>query len=250
MSFVEVLSVLVTYGTWIDGIAFVTVVAAFVWQWTIGARVPAWHAVGIIVLASTIGLWRDWAGRTSDVRALMLRQLIETPEIGLLQPARWTGIALTLLVPYLIVWTVLYYGVFHGSHAMWGDEVAPSTGEPKGDADAVTKSQAWECRTRGMRFLRNGEIDAAVAEFTDAIALDPGSARAYCNRGLAYLEGNHLDEAIEDFTEAVRLDPKCAAAFGQRANASERKGDTEAAEADRATAKRLAPTLASGNPEA
>jgi tetratricopeptide (TPR) repeat protein len=45
-------------------------------------------------------------------------------------------------------------------------------------------------------------------EYTRAITLAPGYAQAYLERGLAYNHKDSYDKAIADFTEAIRLDPE------------------------------------------
>jgi Flp pilus assembly protein TadD len=58
-------------------------------------------------------------------------------------------------------------------------------------------------------------------------------------RGTTYASKGNWDKAIADFTEAIRLDPQCARAYGGRGFAYEQKGETSKAEADFAEAKRL-----------
>ena len=53
----------------------------------------------------------------------------------------------------------------------------------------------------------------AIADFTEAITLDPKHSDAYINRGMAWsIEGDN-DNAIADFTDAIKLDPKRGFAF-------------------------------------
>ena len=61
---------------------------------------------------------------------------------------------------------------------------------------------------RGQCYAQTGEFDQAIADFTEAIRLDPKVARHYRNRGNCYGETGEPDKAIADFTEAIRLDPK------------------------------------------
>jgi tetratricopeptide (TPR) repeat protein len=51
-----------------------------------------------------------------------------------------------------------------------------------------------------------GYAQFAVAEFTEAISLDPKAARSYVGRGWVYLESCQLKEATPDFQRAVSLD--------------------------------------------
>ena len=55
------------------------------------------------------------------------------------------------------------------------------------------------------------EYDKAIADFSEAIRLDPKSATAYDRRAGAYEAKGNYDQAIADFTEAIRFDPRSAA---------------------------------------
>jgi tetratricopeptide (TPR) repeat protein len=58
--------------------------------------------------------------------------------------------------------------------------------------------------------LHSGEYDKAIADYTEAIRLNPNDAHAFYNRGLARAKKNELNEAIEDYTKAIRLDPSAS----------------------------------------
>ena len=89
-----------------------------------------------------------------------------------------------------------------------------------------------------------GEYDRAIADYTEAIRLDPKHAAAFNNRGLAWTAKGEHDRAIADYTEAIRLDPKHAAAFYNRGNAWSAKGEYDRAIADYTEAIRLDPNYA------
>jgi tetratricopeptide (TPR) repeat protein len=61
---------------------------------------------------------------------------------------------------------------------------------------------------RGFVWHDKGDLDRAIADYSEAIRLDPKQANAYRNRGNALREKGDLDRAIADLNEAIRLDPK------------------------------------------
>ncbi len=79
----------------------------------------------------------------------------------------------------------------------------------------------------------------AIADFNEAIRLNPTLPQAYCNRGVTYLHKGDYDRATADFNEAIRLDPKFAVAYYGRGCACLHYGQKVQAEMDFAQAKRL-----------
>ena len=55
-----------------------------------------------------------------------------------------------------------------------------------------------------------------MADYTEAIQLDPEFAWAYTNRGQAWTEKNEFDKAINDYTDAIRIDPRFQFTFTLR----------------------------------
>ena len=94
---------------------------------------------------------------------------------------------------------------------------------------------------RGIAFSDKGDNDRAIADFSEAIRLDPKFARAYTNRGIVFRDKGDLDRAIADYSEAIRLDPEDAMAFTSRGIAYHAKGDNDRAIADFNEAIRLDP---------
>src|SRR5215211_1234758 len=86
-----------------------------------------------------------------------------------------------------------------------------------------------------------GHYEAAIANYNEAIRLDPKSAQLFINRGNAYKNKRDHDRAIADFNDAIRLDPKSALAFRDRGDAYTNKGDPDRAIADFNEAIRLDP---------
>ena len=60
---------------------------------------------------------------------------------------------------------------------------------------------------RGIALFAQEELDLAVADYTQAIKLDPKFVEALDNRGVVYMAGGELRRAIDDFTAAAALAP-------------------------------------------
>jgi Flp pilus assembly protein TadD len=69
------------------------------------------------------------------------------------------------------------------------------------------EQQADEAFARGSEALDQHQYDTAIAEFTEAIRLDPQDDAAYFNRGYAYDKKKEYAKAVSDYRESVRLAP-------------------------------------------
>ena len=87
----------------------------------------------------------------------------------------------------------------------------------------------------------HGDFEAAIADYTEAIRLDPNYAEAYNNRGLALQSQGDLDGAAADYTKAIRLKPDYADAYKNRGLVRAATGDYNGAIADCTEAIRLDP---------
>jgi tetratricopeptide (TPR) repeat protein len=98
---------------------------------------------------------------------------------------------------------------------------------------------------RAFTWKSKGDIDRAIADFGEAIRIDPKYADAFFQRARIWNDNKHnYDRAIADNTEAIRLAPRLAAAFDNRGIAYRVKGDSDHALADFNEAIRLDPNLA------
>jgi tetratricopeptide (TPR) repeat protein len=87
------------------------------------------------------------------------------------------------------------------------------------------KDLSWTHHNRGSAYYGKGDVDRAIADYSETIRLDPKSALAYNDRGGAYFDKGALDRAIADFNEAIKLDPKDADAYIGGCLAYSVKGD-------------------------
>ena len=81
-----------------------------------------------------------------------------------------------------------------------------------GDGNLVESSRATpvtatDWNLLGGTYLNEGRYDLAIAAFDEAIAMEPGHARAYFNRGQALAKLGRHSEAIAAYETAVGLDP-------------------------------------------
>ena len=82
---------------------------------------------------------------------------------------------------------------------------------------------------QGKKDQDRGDYDSALANFNQAIQLDPKLAEAYENRGSVYdSKGDHA-RAIADYDEALKLNPKLDSATSRRAASQEKLAQTSAA---------------------
>jgi len=92
-----------------------------------------------------------------------------------------------------------------------------------------------------MLVTHMGNPDLAIADFTEAIRLNPQDADPYNNRGMVWGTKGDYDRVIADYDEAIRLNPQYANAYHNRGSAWENKGEYERAIADYDEAIRLNP---------
>jgi len=85
---------------------------------------------------------------------------------------------------------------------------------------------------RGAAQQDAGDTDAAIADFTDAIRLNPGYPAPYAHRADAYQERGRLDLALADLTTVIGLLPDDADSYADRGDIHALLGNRERAIAD------------------
>jgi tetratricopeptide (TPR) repeat protein len=96
---------------------------------------------------------------------------------------------------------------------------------------------------RGNAYRAKGDNDRAIVDYNEALRIRSDS-RTYFNRGSAYRAKGENDRAIADYNEALRLDPNYAISYGNRGIAYAVQGDHDRAIADYNEAIRLNPKYA------
>jgi len=77
---------------------------------------------------------------------------------------------------------------------------------------------------QGYDLVEQGRYREAIEELSQAIELDPASAKAYNNRGSAYHYLDQQERAIQDFNEAIHLNPEYALVYYNQGSAYKELG--------------------------
>ena len=89
----------------------------------------------------------------------------------------------------------------------------------------LNPKSALTFNNRGLAYNNKKEYYLAIADYNQALQLNPKYALAFYNRGNTYYAKKEYDRAIADFNQALQLNPKDAEAFNNRGIAYELKGD-------------------------
>ena len=104
-------------------------------------------------------------------------------------------------------------------------------------------NKAQERYSAGIELQNQGLLEEAIAEYDEAISIDPDFVEAYSSRGVAYALLNEDEKAIQDFSEAIRLSPDSADVYKNRGDIYFRQGEFQRAVEDYDEAIRLTPRL-------
>ncbi|MGA7810127.1 DnaJ domain-containing protein [Bradyrhizobium sp.] len=75
-----------------------------------------------------------------------------------------------------------------------------------GPVPPMPLSDAKSYRARGIFAYRNGDLNGAIADFDQAIQLDPKFAAAYIDRGIVFYRLRKFERAFADISQAKRLE--------------------------------------------
>jgi len=104
---------------------------------------------------------------------------------------------------------------------------------------STVKAAAYD--NRGYAYEDKHLYDQAIADETQALALNPNDPATYNNRGVSYKNKGFYDQAIADYTRAIALKSDDAIAYENRGFAYEKKGLRDPAIADYRAALKINP---------
>ncbi len=112
------------------------------------------------------------------------------------------------------------------------------------EAIALNPRLVLAYNNRGNLRQHLGDWDGAIADFTTVMEINPLSPIAHNNRAIVYASLGRYSEAIADYTQAIELQPDFASAYNNRGNAYGNLGEYPAASADYTKAIELQPKFA------
>lgn len=147
-------------------------------------------------------------------------------------PARLENVAASRKVKSVKQWSRVMVAMLAGLSLAACGAGAPAPSQPPITAGALDSAGAY--LQRGDRYAEIKDYDHAIADYSQAIRLQPDGAEAYNNRGLAYaLSGKSaMPNAIADYSQAIQLRPTYAYAYNNRGVAYMASGHAEEALAD------------------
>ena len=101
--------------------------------------------------------------------------------------------------------------------------------------------KAKEHRKNGYSFIRSGEYDKAIAEFTEAIKFLPSDYESYQMRSVCYGSKKEYNKALVDLDKAISLNSKDGDVYFDRIKINMGLGKWDKAEADYKQAAKLKP---------
>ena len=109
--------------------------------------------------------------------------------------------------------------------------------------EAMTRTnRAATYVNRGVLRMREGKYDVALADYSEALSLQPDLGAAYLNTGAAYIYQRDFQSALAPLNRAIELESNdLFAAYYNRAIARENTGDVAGAFEDFSTSLEINP---------
>jgi len=140
---------------------------------------------------------------------------------------------LILLIPVSLIQTWKRIGVWRDSGALWTDVIRQYPGRV---------FDAYNNRGR-FYYLEAGRLDDALADFDQALALNPMAEYVHLDKGIVLARMERADSALISFDRALKLKPDLVEARNNRGGMLLQKGDVPAAIADFSEAIRMKPAF-------
>ncbi|MTJ11156.1 tetratricopeptide repeat protein [Anabaena sp. UHCC 0187] len=115
-------------------------------------------------------------------------------------------------------------GELFGELKLYDEAIADYT-----QAITINPQFAIAYSNRGLNYGKQGKIDLEIADYTQAIVINPQLADAFNNRGIVYGKQGKTELAISDFNQAIAINPKFTDAYTNRGVAYIQAGKIELA---------------------
>jgi tetratricopeptide (TPR) repeat protein len=96
----------------------------------------------------------------------------------------------------------------------------------------VPAAEVYGVTGRAMQLMRNGQYDAAIAEYEKALKLAPGDPQVHNNLAFALAQEGRLDDAMTHFRKVLEMNPKSVAAHNNLGNVLQALGRIDEAIAE------------------
>lgn len=113
-----------------------------------------------------------------------------------------------------------------------GQDAEPISAFVAGESIVLALGDGPLLRARGVAYVAKGDLDRAIADFDNAIRLNPKDKEAISDRGNAYRTKGDFERAIADYDQLLQLDAKNARAYFHRARFYWQIGSLEKSLAD------------------
>ena len=101
---------------------------------------------------------------------------------------------------------------------------SPDPGRKAAPSPAADPKDAAGYNKRGIAWSEKRDYERAIADYNEALRLNPQYHFAYYNRGNAWRSKRDYERAIADYSEALRINPQYALAYANRGHTWVDKG--------------------------
>lgn len=124
------------------------------------------------------------------------------------------------------------------------DKAVDSFRKAAGMNGKFNRDLAAALQHRGLNYLKNNSFPEAIADFSDALKVNPRDAGILERRAYVEMKMNDFDKALEDYTAAIKINPKEVRYYNLRSYIYETKKDLKNSMADTDHALKIDPNNA------